>query len=87
MEIYKKPLMDMYNALVMKLSEKNMEVQESLSYNKTNAVSLIQNRKADIDNFRASIDKITPTFKFEGEPEFRKEYNRILAMIESIEVN
>lgn len=77
----------MYNALVMKLSEKNMEVQESLSYNKTTAVSLIQNRRADVDNFRNSIDRITPTLKFEGEPEFRKEYNRILTLIEGIDVS
>ena len=86
MEYYKKPLIDMSNSLKMLWEEKKYEIEEALTnVSKTNAFSLLQNRLNDIDNFRKSIDKITPTLKFEGEAEYKKEYERIKSLI--LEIN
>lgn len=76
----------MYNSLIISIEEKDYEVRESFSPDKTNAFSLIQNRRNEIQNFRNSIDRIAPTLLFEGEAGFRRDYEAIKARIAEIKV-
>lgn len=76
----------MSSSLKMLWEEKKYEIEEALTnVSKTNAFSPLQHRLNDIDNFRKSIDIITPTFKFEGEAEYKKEYEKIKSLI--LEIN
>ena len=76
----------MYNSLIISIEEKDYEVRESFSPDKTNAFSLIQNRRNEIQNFRNSIDRIAPTLLFEEEAGFRRDYEAIKARIAEIKV-
>lgn len=82
MEYYKQPLVELHARLVIRLNEKNMEIQESLGENTANLQSLILNRQTEINEFRKSIDKVQPFTPFlEG---FKKDYESILEKINEI---
>jgi hypothetical protein len=82
-EAYKMPLIELHRKLVFLLSEKNQEILEAYdTTNRTNNLSLIDNRKRDLEWYRNRIDDVAQGVDFM--PGFLKDFESIKTEIEKI---